>query len=85
MDRLGELGNQQDPNGASYKMRSRMEPATVILIVAVLVLGGASPTAIEKFVARTDGIRKTTSRSLEGSLRSRAIDGAQGESTDGGT
>jgi hypothetical protein len=63
-----------------------MEPATVILIVAVLVLGGgASPTAIEKFVARTDGIRKTTSRSLEGSLRSRAIDGAQGESTDGGT
>lgn len=63
-----------------------MKHTIVILIVAVFVLGSSSsPTAIEEFVARTDGIRKTTSRSLEGSLRSRAMDGSQRESTDGGT
>ena len=72
-----------------------MKPAIVILMVAVLVLGiGAltflktareDPTATEKFVARTARIRITTRRSLEGSPRSRTIDGAERESTDRGS
>lgn len=63
-----------------------MKRAIVIHIAVVLVLGiGALPTAIEAFVARTERIRMTTRRLLEGSLRSRAIDGAQREPTDGGT
>ena len=78
-----------------------MKRAIVILIAVVLVPGlgplpflkitarGFSaredPTATEKFLARTARIRITTRRSPERSFRSRAIDGAQRESTDGGT
>ena len=72
-----------------------MKRAIVILMVAVLVLSiGALTflkiarevlTASEKFVPRTARIRIATRRSLEGSFRSGAIDGAQRESTDGGT
>ena len=78
-----------------------MKRAIVILLAAVAVLGiGAlaflkiaargvnareEPTATEKVVARTARIRITTRVSLEGSPRSRAIDGAQRESTNRGT
>jgi hypothetical protein len=78
-----------------------MKRAVVILIAVVLVPGlgpspllkiaargfGAreDPTATEKFVARTARIPTSTRRSLEESFRSGAIDGAQRESTDGGT